>query len=59
MRELTMEEIDQVSAGPTPSGLVAAIPTIFYAADSRPTIYPVCTVGVSAPLLPSLERENL
>ena len=33
MRELTKEEIHQVSAGPTPPTPVAAIPTIFDAAS--------------------------
>jgi hypothetical protein len=35
MRELTQEEIDQVSAGPTLPGPISAIPTITNAAPSN------------------------
>ena len=37
MRELTQEEVDQVSAGPTPFAPFVATPTIHAAASSIPT----------------------
>lgn len=37
MRELTEEEIDQVSAGPMPFASIVATPTIHAAASSIPT----------------------
>jgi hypothetical protein len=37
MRELTQEEVDQVSAGPTPFAPIVATPTSHAAASSIPT----------------------
>lgn len=58
MRELTKEEIDQVSAGPTPPAPVAAIPTIFNAAASSTHARIGIGPGIPWSLPPLAERDR-
>lgn len=58
MRELTKEEIDQVSAGPTPYAPVAAIPTILAAAACSVPARIGIGPGIPWSLPPLAERDR-
>jgi hypothetical protein len=56
MRELTQQEIDQVSAGPTPFAPVAAVPAIRSDALYR-VLYDI-PLGPVVPFLPSTRPDG-
>lgn len=53
MRELSQEEIDQVSAGPSPYTPVVAIPTTQHIAANNP-VFPA--LGISTSFAPLADR---
>lgn len=58
MRELSREEIDQVSAGTTPFAPIVAIPTIHHAAASN--LFPPVSLAPDVPFpLPPLAEGKL